>query len=323
MTSRRRFIIALAALGSVPRVVQAQRRTYRIAFITRVARQDSDPFFRALMRGLERAGYVEGRNLATTQFQFDSRAGPASTVAEIIKWRADVIVSLMPAVLDVSKRISNVPIVFGFSGDPVKAGLVNSLARPGRNLTGMAFMAMDLVGKRLELLREFSPKARHLAVIANPRHPGETGELDTSRKAAAALNFDVSYYPVANTAQVKSALASIPTHGVDCAVVFPDSFMMAHRDLLAEELARTKVPAISGWSEFADAGMLMTYGPNLQDSFQRLAGYVDRVLQGASPMDLPVELPSTIELVVNQRTASRIGMRFSEPMMLRANRIVG
>jgi hypothetical protein len=198
------------------------------------------------------------------------------------------------------------PVVSGFSGDSVDGKLVDGLARPGRNFTGMSYLALALVGKRIELLKEWLPQLQHVAILAQPQHPGEQKERQASEEAVAKLRLSLSYYPISGLAELDNALSAIQRDGCDALVVFPDSTMFRASERIAGFALAAKLPSVSGWAPFAESGLLLTYGPHVRDLYRSLARYVDRILRGAKAADLPVELPSAIELVINLKTARRI-----------------
>jgi putative ABC transport system substrate-binding protein len=309
---RRDSIIALLALGTSPFAAEAQPSTvYRIGWIS-VDRAAGSPFLDPLRMGLRNLGYVEGRNLV-----IDARWGDGS-----MERLEKLAVTQGPSVFSLRKAGAAMPVVFGFSGDPVEAGLADSLARPGRNFTGMSFLSLELVGKRMELLKEMMPGLKRVAIIARPEHAGEQGELRTSQAAANSMGLSVAYFPIKSARELELALAAIPESRSEAIVAFPDAIMMRFGEAIAAFSVKNQIPAISGWAQFAERGNVMTYGPVLSDGFRRLAYYVDRILKGAKPADLPVELPSSVELVVNLRTAKAIGLTVPRSLLVRAERII-
>ena len=211
----------------------------------------------------------------------------------------DLIVTQGPIVFNVQRSGTARPVVFAYSGDPVSGGLVASLAQPGGNLTGISMMALELVGKRMEALTEAIPALRKIALISNPGHAGERAELAASTAAAAKLGFDVEYIPLQGDGGLEPALATALRSRCQAMSVFPDAGMMGRSERFAEFATANRMPAVSGWAEFARRGNLMSYGPNVQQVYRRLASYVDRLLKGAKPSELPVELPTVIEHVIN------------------------
>ncbi len=261
-------------------------------------------------------------------FELDERWGENSREtlerlsAEALALKPALFVSQGPA-LQVARTLpAAIPVVFGTSGDPVEMGIAASLARPGGNFTGVTFLSYALVGKRVELLHEVAPAAKRLAVLSNPEHGGDAKELAATREAAAGLGFQTTHHPVTNAAQVESALTAIAASRAEAVVVHPDALMVEQREAFGRFSLERRVPVISGWAALAEGGSLMTYGPNLQDCYRRLAYFVDRILRGAKPADLPIELPSTVELVVNLKTAKALGITVPPAVMLRADRVI-
>jgi ABC-type uncharacterized transport system substrate-binding protein len=325
--NRRRFLGAsgaLAAFGYPLRAVAQQPAMHRIAWLSFDREAAGSPFFAAFRDGLRELGHIEGRNLA-----IDARWGDGSSerldalAAELVKSNAEIIVTQGgPALRPTIRAKPKVPIVFSFSGDPLVAGFIDSLARPGRNLTGITFLSLDLAGKRIELLKEVAPALRRLAVLANPEHPGEQSELRASQAAAKALGVTVDYFQTRNLPELEKSLASILKARSEAVVVFPDAITMRFRARIAAFSLQYRMPAISGWAQFADSGNLMSYGPNLRDSYRRLAVYVDKILRGTKAADLPVELPTTVEFVVNLKTAKALGITIPQSVLVRADRVI-
>jgi putative ABC transport system substrate-binding protein len=194
----------------------------------------------------------------------------------------------------------------------VEGRLVESWARPGGYLTGVSFLSLALVGKRIELLKEAMPGLKRIAIIARPEHPGEQGELRASQTAAKAIGVALDY----------EALVAIPQLRCEAMVAFPDATMMRYSERIAAMAIKNRIPAVSGWAEFTERGNLMSYGPNLPASFRRMAYFVDRILEGARPADLPVELPTKFELMVNMKTARALGIVIPQSILLRAERVI-
>ena len=214
------------------------------------------------------------------------------------------------------------PIVFVFSGDPVGAKIVPSLGRPGGNLTGITLQAVDLAGKRIELLKEAAQSVSRLAAFVNPLHPGEDAEFRESEVAARRLSLTVRQFSVHTVADVNSALEAMPRDRIDGVVVFSNALIMSQRNAIAEFAIKYRVPTISSWEDFAVDGNLMTYGPNLQESGRSVATYVDKILKGAKPAELPVEQPKKPKLVINLKTARALGLTIPQSLLLRADEVI-
>ena len=321
---RRRTLLAVAGASALAAVapVRAQRPVRRIAWVS-ADRPENNTGYLEFLAGLRAAGYRVGGDLIV-----DARWGMGSfeqaeiLAAEVVASKPDLIVTQGPVVRYVRKTGTTLPVVFGFSGDPVAAGVVDSFARPGRNYTGVSFFALDLVGKRFELLKETLPALRRVACLANPDHPGESTELLVSREAGERLRVEVAYFPVRTRSEVDAALEGAARARADAIVLFPDAGMMRYAEAIAAFGTRERIPAISGWAIFARRGNVMSYGPNLDQGYGRLAYYVDRVLKGAKPGDLPVELPSRVELTLNLKAAKAIGLAFPQSMIGRADELI-
>jgi putative ABC transport system substrate-binding protein len=268
-------------------------------------------------------GYVEGQNLEIGARWADGGLDRvADLTADLVRLKADVIVTQGPVVSLVKRAAGTIPIVFGFSGDPVEAGVVTSLSRPGGNLTGMTFLSIELAGKRLELLKEIAPGISRVAVLANPQHPGERREWQASQAAAHKLGVKLQYFQVRAAADFDNAFGKIVAERFGAIDAFPDALVMLQRTSIATFAVKQRIPAISGWRDFAVDGNLLTYGPNLWDSFRRLGTYVDRILKGAKPADLPVEQPTKLELVVNLKTAKALGLTIPQSVLVRADEVI-
>lgn len=313
--------LAAAAAGAVC-PLRAQGARKRILWLS------TDPApgnygYEAFRRGLAEQGLVAGRD-----YVLDARASDAAFdalepfVTEALALRPDVIVTQGPVVRTLRRMGTTTPVVFGFSGDPLTAGLIESFARPGTNFTGLSFLAFDLVGKRIDFVRELVPGLKRIAILANPGHPGEAAERRVSRDAAARVGLAIDYYAVPGNSELEAALAAIRGSGAGAIVVFPDAGMMRRAERVAAFARETRIPAISGWAVFTRRGNVLSYGPVLEVCFARLAWYVDRVLKGARPADLPVELPTKVELVVNASAARAIGLTVPPGILARADEVI-
>ena len=241
---------------------------------------------------------------------------------ELARLRVDVLVAAGVAAFMAKAASASIPIVFGFSGDPVQAGLVDGLARPGGNVTGVTFLAPELVGKRLALLKEAAPAISQVAVMAASGHPGEQREWRAWEDAGRALGVTLHLFELKNAADLDEALTAVASENVDAIHAFPDGVTAASRVRIAEFAMSRHLPSVFGWKEYAEAGGLMSYGPNLEDSWHEIAGFVDKILKGAKPEDLPVEQPMRLQLVVNLRTAKALGLTLPPSFLIRADEII-
>ena len=215
-----------------------------------------------------------------------------------------------------------VPIVFGYSGDPVVAGFTQSLARPNRNATGMTFLAIELSAKRVAMVRDVLPGCRRIGLLSNARHPGEEQEIAACQRTVARFGIDLAATRVPAAPELRMALSQALDQGAEAIVALPSALMVQQRSMLAEVCLERRVPLISGWSEMAHAGALFTYGPNLRVAYRRVAHFVAQILRGASPADLPIELPTVLELVVNLRTAKALGLTLPAWLLAKADEVI-
>jgi putative ABC transport system substrate-binding protein len=315
-------ISAVTGISGMPAAARDIAGTARVAWLAGSAGPLPTPaYLEALRAGLRNWRWAEGRNL-TIEARWGQPDDAERLASELLASRPDVLVAQGAMVLGVRHLDTGVPIVFGFSGDPVEAKLVRSFSHPGGHLTGIAMQRLDLVGKRLELLKEILPSLARVAVLANPAHPGEPLELRASRLAAEKLGIAISYFAVSSARDFATAWPALLQARAEAIVAFPDALVMSQAGAIASFARHHRIPAASGWSEFADEGNLLTYGPNLRDTWEQAAGFVDRILRGAHPADLPVEQPSRFELVVNQRTAAELGLALPAVISMRTDRMI-
>ena len=318
-------VAAFATLAAVLLALSFSAEAQQPVKVSRVGilAEVSSPQIDAFRQGLRDLGYVEGQNLAVERrYAEGKRDRLPELAAELVRLNVDVVLAVGPATPYAAKSVKTIPVVFGYSGDPVEAGVVASLARPGGNATGMTFFAAVLAGKRVELLKEAFPAISRVAVLANPGHAGEQLELKETLAAAGALAVTVYYQPARAAGDFSDAFDAITRQRANSLIIFPDALTLAHRKEIAEFSSKCRLPSISGWSQFAEAGGLMTYGPNLADSFRRVAVYVDKILKGTKPADLPVEQPTKFELVINLKTAKQIGVTIPPDVLARADKVV-
>ena len=315
------FLLLIFLSASSPEGnAQQTAKIRRIGYLA--AATGSSPFFAAFKQSLHELGYVEGQTVAIEFRSSEDRNQLSALASELVQLKVDLIVAQGPAARVARLATTSVPILFGFSGDPVEAGLVESLARPGRNMTGMSFLALELAGKRLELLNETAPKISRVAIVSNRMHAGEQSEFRETQAAAQALKNVLQYLSVTNATEFDKAFEAIVKGQAQAVLTFPDALTVAHRAALAEFALKRRLPTVFGWKEYVDAGGLMSYGPNLNDSYRRLAVYVDKVLKGIKPADLPVELPTKFEFVVNLKTAKQIGLTIPPNVLVRADKVI-
>jgi putative ABC transport system substrate-binding protein len=330
MITRRRFLATtgVAALLAAPLATEAQQaaKIARIGFLS--GNLAANPHLtEAFLQGLRDLGYVEGRNLV---IEFRDAEGKydrlPALAAELVALKVEVIVvGSTPAALAAKQATRTIPIVLAFVADPVGSGLVTSLAGPGGNVTGLSFLAPELVGKRLELLKQAVPGLSRVAALWHPGDYGERTERDMRTEgdvAARALGVRLQVVEARGPEDFDRAVSEMTRARADAVTVQSTNIFLIERRRLVDVVAKHRLPAMYVAREFVDAGGLMSYGPNVADLFRRAATYVDRILKGAKPADLPVEQPTKFELVINLKTAKALGLTIPPSLLARADQVI-
>jgi len=321
--NRRHILCALGgSIAFAARPRRAGAAPHRVVWFSTGDQASAGAFLQAMRGGLRDLGYREGQDLVIETRWAEGIEHEEQLAAEILASRPSLIVTQGRAARILKPLSPAVPVVFGLSGDPIDAGLIASFAHPGGQFTGVTFMAYDLVAKRVEVLKETLPSIRRIAVIANPEHFGEPREFAASKGAADRLGLTTSQHAARTPAELNAALDAAREARADALVIFPDPLTNARRSTISEFALRHRLPAISGWAVYADAGLLLTYGPNLVEAWRRVAYLVDRVLKGTRPAELPAELPRTLEMVVNLKTARSLGLPIPPAVLARADRLI-
>jgi len=323
---RRAFIGTLASgLLAAPLAGEAQpaEKMYRIAFLSPTSPSDAGRLA-AFREGLRELSYVEGQNIAIesrwAEGNYDRLPGLA---AELVRFKVDIIVTYGTPASQAAKRATGtIPIVMAGAIDPVASGLVTIVARPGGNLTGLSLMAPELVGKQLEILKDVVPKVSRVALLGNPANPGNAPQVRHAQDAARALGLRLQPLEARGPSDIDSAFAAITSEQAGAVIVLVDSMLLDHRTRIADLAARRRLPAVYGLSDHVEAGGLMAYGPNRLDIFRRAATYVDKILKGAKPGDLPVEQPTKFALVINLKTAKALGLTIPPSLLQRADQVI-
>ena len=278
----------------------------------------------AFRQGLRELGYVEGKNIIVEWRFADGKLDRLRALAaELVRLKVEVIVSAGPAVTRPLKQAtSTIPIVMGQDTDPVDSGFVASLARPGGNITGLATLSPEIAGKQLELLKEIVPRLSHAAVFGNLTNPGNVHELKETEVAAGAFGVQIRFFDVQGPKDIESAFGTATKERSEAIIVLGNPFLNRHRRQVVDLAAKTRLPATYARPEFVEAGGLMNYGANYNDLFRRAATYVDKILKGAKPADLPVEQPTKFELIINLKTAKQIGLTITPNVLARADRVI-
>jgi putative tryptophan/tyrosine transport system substrate-binding protein len=318
------FFGAMLLALSVPAKAQQPKKIPRVGYISGGYPSGGSGNPEAFRKGLGELGYVEGKNIIIEYRYAETKLERyPDFLAELIRLKVDVIVtSSTPPTLAARDATKTIPIVFVAVGDPVVSGLVTSLSRPGGNLTGLTIIAPELSGKRLELLKEAVPRVSRVAILNNPANPVTSLILKETQGAAHALGLQLQSLEARNVKDFESAFEAATKAGVNALVVLVDSLFTGNRKRIVDLAAKNRLPAIYSWTEFVDAGGLMSYGPSFPDLFRRAATYVDKILKGAKPADLPVEQPMKFELIINLKSAKQIGLTIPPNVLARADRVI-
>jgi putative tryptophan/tyrosine transport system substrate-binding protein len=320
---RREFIALLGGMVQWPSAARAQQssRVYRIGFITAGSIRATKDVFAEALRAL---GWIEGKNLIyEARYAEDRLDRLPELVAELLGLNVDVIVAegtLAP--LAAKRATATIPIVMTTAGDPLGTGLVASLARPGGNVTGLSLMVPELAGKRLELLREILPGLSHVAVLWNAANPYPALVFGETKRAAQALGIEVQSLEVRSPDDLDSALEDAIRQNASALITVEDPLTGGHFRQIVAFAAKNKLPALCGVRQFVDAGGLVAYGASIDDLNRRAAGYVDKILKGTKPAELPVEQPTKFELIINLKTAKALGIEIPPTLLARANEVI-
>jgi putative ABC transport system substrate-binding protein len=320
---RRRFVLRIAVLAVVSVGPALGERIGRVGFLGPRSRSDGAPYYDAFLQGLRDLGWSPGKTVMLEERWADGHPERLPRLAsELVRLDVDVIVAATTTAAVAAEGATNtIPIVF-VAGEPVRLKLVQSLARPGGNITGVAFgVGSQTFAKGLELLKEAVPTIRRIAVLSNPANPSHAEVARYLDASAGSLGVEIRQYRAREPADFEGLFAAMAKDRAEALLVIADSSFGLHRRVLIALAARQRLPAMYGLREFPEAGGLMSYNVDARDSFRRAAVYVDRILKGARPADLPVEQPSRFELVINRATARALGIAMPQSLLLRAELI--
>ena len=323
---RRRDFIKVIGGGAVawPLAARAQQPTPVVGFLSAVSQTQTAHLVAAFRRGLKEAGFVEGSNVVIeyrfADGQYDRLPAQAT---ELVRRAVDVIVASGPPAANAARvATTSIPIVFVVGLDPVAAGLVASFNRPGGNATGITLVSGPLGQKRLELVREFAPKATDVAMLVNPLSPDAPPEIRDILAAAQANGFKITLLNASTLDELKTAIATLADHRSSALLVGGDPFFMVRREQIVALVAQQKIPAVYPFREFADAGGLMSYGTNIANAYRQSGICAGRILKGAKPADLPVLNPTSFEIVVNLKAAQTLGLDIPPALHARADEVI-
>jgi putative tryptophan/tyrosine transport system substrate-binding protein len=322
---RREFITLLGGVAAWPLAARGQQASKlpTIGFLGGSTASTQSEWTAAFVQRLRELGWIEGRTVAIEYRWAEGRSERAAEVAaEFVRFKVDVIVTQStPAVLAAKQATSAIPIVFASAGDPVGTGVVASLARPGGNVTGLSGQATDTAAKRLELLREVVPNLRRLAIMGNVGNPFNVLEMDEVQAAARTLGLEVATLEIRGGEDIAPAFEALKGRA-EALYVSGDPLLIINQIRINTLALGARLPTMSIFRHYVAAGGLMSYGPNFPDLYRRAAEFVDKILRGAKPADLPVEQPTKFDLVLNLTTAKVLGLTIPESFLLRATEVI-
>jgi putative ABC transport system substrate-binding protein len=329
MNNRRKLLVALGAgVLAVPLVsfAQQQGKVWRVGFLAlrQVAILDSDSYYGPFRRGMSELGYVEGKNLVIEWRSADGKfESLPALAAELVKMKVDIIVTAGPqAVSAMQKATTTIPIVMVNPADPVRSGLVASLARPGGNITGLTSISQEISPKQLEMLLSMVPKLSRVAVLLNPSNSGHTATLKNIQAAAQRTGVTILSLEARTAQEIENTFSVMAQKKAGAVIVARDALFNQQVRELAALAVKYRMPSIHGVREYVEAGGLMSYGASLADNYRRAATYVDKILKGAKPADLPVEQPTKFELFINRKTAKALGLTIPESLLISVDKII-
>jgi putative tryptophan/tyrosine transport system substrate-binding protein len=323
---RREFITLLGGVAALPMAAHAQqqRRVPRVGYLFSFTQAEGRHLWEACRQGLRDLGYVEGKNIILEPRWADGQHERLPMLAaDLVRLNVDVIVSAAtPASLAAKAATSTIPIVIVAVGEPVKTGLIASLARPGGNVTGLSLLTLDLSGKRLELLLEILRNVSRVALLMNPKNPISAIFLEETQDASRRLGIELQQLEASSPQEIERAFERAASEHSGALIVFDDPTLWSYRAQIVALAAAQKIPAMYGYKEFVNDGGLMSYGPDRPDQYHRTATFVDKLLKGAKPADLPVEQPPKFELFVNLKTAKALGLTVPPQFVARADEVI-
>jgi ABC-type uncharacterized transport system substrate-binding protein len=321
---RRKFLATLGGAATWPLAARAQQPAMPVVGFLRVTLTDVPHYLTAFRQGLKEAGFVEGQNVAIEYRSAEGQIDRLSLlVADLLRRQVALIVAgNTPTALAAKAATTTVPIVFVTGGDPVREGLVASLNRPGGNLTGISFISGELGAKQLGLLRELRPGAARIAVLVDPKWPITEPFVSQVRAAASAMGQQLIVLDVSSGREIETAFTTLVEHGADALHVGIGSFILSQREWIVALAARHRIPTIYPWREAVAAGGLMSYANSFTDAWRQVGIYAGHILKGEKPGDLPVMLPTKLELVINLKTAKALGLEIPDKLLALADEVI-
>jgi len=324
MTTRRELLIALSALASLPALAQQDKRVRRIGYFIQGSLQSSATLLAAFREGMSALQWIDGRDyvIDARYANGDVKALPG-LAAELVASQPDLLLAGGDEdVRQLNRRTKTIPIVFAIGQDPVGTGVVASLQRPGGNATGLATLARELAAKRLQLIKEAFPRVAHVVVLFDPSNLGSVAQLKEIESASPRMAMQITPIELRQPADIEPAFKRGAALGAQAYMVTQSGVITSQRRKITDHTIGIKVPAFFSDDRFVEAGGLMSYSASFQDNYRRAAGYVDKILKGAKPGDLPIEQPTKFELVINMKTAKAMGLTIPPSVLLQASRVI-
>jgi putative tryptophan/tyrosine transport system substrate-binding protein len=324
---RRTFVGAVACsllASSLAALAQQEGKIWRIGVLWPGPASPPNSRIEAFRQGLRELGYVEGRNVEMVyRYAEGDYARLPALAADLVRLKVDVILGAgAPAVGAAQRATTTIPIVIGTAGDPVGTGFARSLARPGGNITGLSDLSSDLGSKLLDLLIGTVPRLSRVGVLTNPGNSSHGTILVSIQSAASSMGVTIVHVTARSADEINGALSKLAQEKVGAVIATADPLFNVHTHQIAESAARLRLPTISGYLPFAEDGGMMSYGPDFSENFRRAATYVDKILKGANPGDLPIEQVTRVSLMVNRKIAQSLGVTVPQSILLRADRVI-
>jgi len=327
MISRRSFASSLAlVIVATPLVAEGEqaRTVPRIGVLVGGSRLSDSARIEAFRQGLRELGYVEGKNIVVEYRYAEGKPQRLPELAAaLVRLKVDIIVAAGPAATRAAKdAAATIPILMAQVNDPVGAGFVASLARPGTNITGLSTMTSEISGKQMQLLKEVISRLTRVAVLGSSAQPGNAQVLREAEHAAGTLGIQIQYLDALGPRDIETSFQIASKERADAILVLSSPLLFSHRKEIAALTMKSRLPSISSWPEFVEDGGLMSYSANINDLFRRVATYIDKIVKGVRPEDLPVEQPTTFEFMINLQVAKQISLTVPQSVLLRADKII-
>ena len=329
MITRRKLIITLGAgtlVSPLSSLAQPSTKIWRVGYLSQrhLDFVDADYVYGSFRQGLRELGYVEGKNLVIEWRSAEGKIERLPELAvELVRLKVDILATGgNPAAQAAQKATTTIPIVMISLADPVGDGLVKSLARPGGNSTGLSNMSNDLGPKLLEMLRGMAPKVTRVAVLVNPSNAANTASLKNVQAAAQRVGIKIQPVEASTPQEIANGFAAMNRQNVGALIVQREAFFQQQKNQTAELAAKQRLPSIGAYSEYVEAGGLMSYGQNIRENYRRAATYIDKIFKGANAGDIPVEQPTKFEMVINRKTANALGLKIPNSMLVQATKVI-